>query len=59
MAIVTAGALLMDREKGTGTMSDNLDGFLSLTWHGAHDGGSGEYREAHCTVYVIDEAPGG
>ena len=59
MAIVTAGALLMDREKNTGTMSDSLDGFLSLTWHGGHDGGSGAHEETHCTVHVIDEAPGG
>ncbi|MEW6753941.1 MAG: hypothetical protein AB1505_23615 [Candidatus Latescibacterota bacterium] len=59
MAILTAGALLMDREQGTGTMSDRLDGFLSLTWHGAHDGGSGAHRDADCTVYVVDEARGG
>jgi len=41
MAILYAGAMLMDRAKDEGGPSDDLDGSLELHWHGAHDGGTG------------------
>jgi hypothetical protein len=59
MAILSGGALLMDRETDSGGMSDDMDGFLSLTWHGAHDGGQGEHKDIHTSVYVADYTRGG
>ena len=58
-AVLSAGALLMDREHDSGGMSDNLDGFLNLTWHGAHDGGQGEDPEIGCIVDIMRDAVGG
>jgi len=59
MAVLTAGALKMNRKKDEGTMSKDLDGFLSLTWHGAHDQGQGTDREIGCIVDIFNEVPGG
>jgi len=59
MAILSAGALLMNRVEDSGEMSDDLDGFLSFTWHGAHDEGHGADREIGCIVDVIRDAIGG
>ncbi len=59
MAILSAGALRMDRKTDSGKMSDNLDGFLSLTWHGAHDNGAGDNRDIYTSVYVADSVGGG
>ena len=59
MAILTAGALLMDRKTDSGKMSDVLDGFLSLTWHGAHDGGVGAKRDIFTSVFVAESVRGG
>ena len=58
-AILSAGALLMNRKTQSGGMSDNLDGVMSLTWHGAHDGGVGRNREIYTSVYVADSVRGG
>ena len=33
-AVLSAGALLMNRKEDTGGMSDDLDAFMNLVWHG-------------------------
>jgi len=59
MAILCAGALLMNRKENTGVPSNRMDGFLDLAWHGAHDGGKGKVREIYCVVEVIKDVIGG
>ncbi|MFZ4775954.1 MAG: hypothetical protein ACOYM3_11350 [Terrimicrobiaceae bacterium] len=59
MAILIGGALLMDRSNDSGRMSDDLDGFLSLTWHGAHDKGEGKDREIYASVDLAENTRGG
>jgi hypothetical protein len=60
MAIVNLGALKMtERVTGSGGMSDDLDGFLTLSWHGAHDRGEGRDPEIHASVSIADGCRGG
>ena len=59
MAILYAGAMLMDRAKDEGGPSDDLDGSLELHWHGAHDGGTGKDADIFCGVDIIRDAIGG
>ena len=59
MAILSGGALLMDRKTDSGGMSDDLDGYLSLTWHGAHDAGHGNNRNIFKTLYIAEDTRGG
>jgi hypothetical protein len=59
MAIFSAGALLMNRKKKFGGSSDKMDGFLSLMWHGAHNGGKGRNREICCAVDIMRDVFGG
>ncbi len=59
MAILGAGALKMNRRRQEGTMSDDLDGFLHLAWHGAHDNGQGINRDIGCILNIVQDARGG
>jgi hypothetical protein len=59
MALLSAGALLMDRVEDSGGPSDALDGFLELHWHGAHDSGRGKDRDTYCVVDIVRDALGG
>ena len=59
MAILTAGAMLMDRAKDEGGPSGDLDGFLALHWHGAHDGGKGQDGDIFRGVDIIRDVFGG
>ena len=59
MAILSAGALLIDRKNNDGGPSDNLDGFLDLTWHGAHDGGEGKDKEIGTSLSIARDVQGG
>jgi hypothetical protein len=60
MVIVNFGAILMsNRATGSGTMSDDLDGFLHLTWHGAHDGGVGQDPNIEAHVDIVENTIGG
>jgi len=36
-----------------------MDGFASITWHGAHDAGTGEDREIFTTVDFARDCRGG
>lgn len=59
MAILNGGALLMNGDRTCGEMDDRLDGFLSLIWHGAHNGGEGEFAGGGAVVRVADNCRGG
>ena len=58
MAILNAGAMRRvgkDRYE----MATDTSAFLTLTWHGAHSGGSGEMPEIHASVDVAAEVANG
>ena len=57
--VLEAGALLMNRRAQEGRPSASLDGFLSLIWHGAHDGGVGRNRDISAILPVADSVKGG
>jgi hypothetical protein len=60
MAIVNLGAMLMtNRKTRSGTMSDDLDGFLRFIWHGAHDGGSGRDEGIDALLDIVEDTRGG
>lgn len=59
MAILSAGACLMNRKEAVGGPSDKMDGFLNLTWHGAHDGGKGRNKKIGCSVDIARDVLGG
>ena len=59
MAILAVGALRTDRKKKCSQSSDDLDGFLSLIWHGAHNGGRGHDKDIGCIVDVVRNSFGG
>lgn len=58
-AILAGGALVVDREEGSGGPDENMDGFLHLSWHGAHNGGEGRDREICATVEIARDVRGG
>ena len=58
-AVIDGGALLINREDDSGGPDDNMDGFLSITWHGAHDGGVGKDRDIGATVQIAKDVRGG
>jgi hypothetical protein len=60
-AILTAGALLVDRETNSSGPDDNLNGFLNLVWHGAHSnyGGQGIHPEVHYMFDIFYDVKGG
>ena len=58
-AVLSGGALLMDREEDYGSADDNMDGYLELLWHGAHDGGEGKNREIGARVQIAHDVRGG
>jgi len=49
----------MNRKEKVGVPSDKMDGFLGITWHGAHDAGKGKNKEIGCMVNIIQDAVGG
>ena len=59
MAVVGGGALLLDRSKKIGAPSERMEGFLDFSWHGAHDGGSGNGREIYTRLEIIGDVTGG
>ena len=59
IAVLSAGALLMNRKEKMGGPSNKMDGYLSLEWHGAHDGGKGQDKEIGCMVDIVRDAAGG
>ncbi len=59
MAILSGGALLMNRKEKNGGSSDDLDAYLSLTWHGAHDSGKGDDRKIYSNIDIASDVKGG
>ncbi|MSU60041.1 MAG: hypothetical protein EXS35_18040 [Pedosphaera sp.] len=59
MAIFAGGALFMDRKRANGGMHDQMDGFVSITWHGAHDSGTGTDRDIYTSVDIARDCRGG
>ncbi len=59
MAIISGGALLMNRKDDSGGPSGNLESYLNLSWHGAHDGGEGEDREIGLIMDIAQDVKGG
>jgi hypothetical protein len=57
--VLSGGSCLMDRENASGGPDDSMDGFLHLTWHGAHDDGEGRYRERGAGLVLADRVRGG
>jgi len=59
MAIFDGGALFMNRKKRYGGLHDQMDGFVSITWHGAHDTGLGADRDIFTSVDAALDCRGG
>jgi len=43
----------------SGGALSGIEGFLSLTWHGAHDGGEGRKRDVYVSVDVVRDSKDG
>ena len=56
---INGGALLMDRTRRSGWPDERMDGFLHLTWHGAHDGGRGVNRDVYVVSPIVEDERGG
>jgi hypothetical protein len=61
MAVLSGGAILINRKTGDGGPDPRLDGFLCLTWHGAHtnERGQGEYPDMYKTIEIARDVKGG
>jgi len=59
MAIFDGGAMFMDRKRLNGGPHDQMDGFTSITWHGAHDSGIGPDRDIFTSVDFARDCRGG
>ncbi len=51
----------MDRQEDSGGSSPDMDAFLTLGWHGAHqdESGVGNDPDIYQTVDIVDEVVGG
>ena len=56
MAIFSGGAMYLGKKKG---VPDGLEGFVGLTWHGAHDTGLGDDRDIFTRVDFARDCHGG
>jgi hypothetical protein len=59
MAILSGGAVLYDRKRENSVHTKYLSGFLTLSWHGAHDDGEGDERDIGATVEIAQDTRGG
>ncbi len=59
MAIFDGGALFVNRKKRYGGLNDQMDGFVGIAWHGAHDTGIGTDRDIFTSVYAALDCRGG
>jgi hypothetical protein len=58
-AVLEGGALLMNRKTNSGGPDDKMEGFLCLSWHGAHDGGIGKDRAIGAFIEIVNDVRGG
>ena len=56
---IETGALKVNRRTDTGGPSPSLDGFFTLIWHGAHDGGHGGDSETFVVLPIAESVIGG
>ncbi len=49
----------MDRGDDSGGPDDKMDGFLHLSWHGAHDGGLGKDKGIGASIEIARAVRGG
>lgn len=61
MAVLSGGAMLMNRKTGDGGPDDRLEGFLDVTWHGAHtnEGGTGKAPDIYKCIEIAQNVQGG
>jgi hypothetical protein len=61
IAVLSGGAILVNRKTGNGGPDPRLDGFLSLTWHGAHtnERGQGKYPDVYKALEIARDVKGG
>jgi hypothetical protein len=60
MASISAGALLLlDKREDYWGPSEDMNGYLYLNWHGAHDGGEGKYREMYLSFDIARDVKSG
>lgn len=61
MAVLSGGAILVNRKTGDGGPDPKLDGFLDICWHGAHteDGGGGEHPNIFQSIPIACDVIGG
>ena len=58
MAILNAGAM-RQVAKDRFEMANDAGAFMTLMWHGAHSGGTGELPDVYASVDVADEVANG
>ncbi len=58
-AMLGGGALLMNRKDKSGGPDDDLDGFLYIAFHGAHEGGLGKDKGIGAMVELASGVRGG
>ena len=56
MAIFHGGSIYTGRRRG---IPDELEGFASITWHGAHDMGTGHDRDIYTSTDFARDCQGG
>ncbi len=55
-AYLSGGALKVDKKNKRSIMSESLRGFLSIGWHGAHDGGIGRDRDIYINIEIAQDS---
>ncbi len=59
MAIFEGGACLSDKKSKVSGPAKQMESFLYLAWHGAHDGGTGRDAEMFAAVDIVKDVRGG
>ena len=59
MVVLEGGACLNTKRLGVSGPDKNMEGFLSLHWHGAHDKGQGKQRDVYLTKDLATDVEGG
>ena len=49
----------MNRKVNSGGPHPNMEAFLSLAWHGAHNKGLGKNRDIYNVLNIVDDVKGG
>ena len=57
--LVVNGGAMMQVEEGLFEMSNDLSGFLDISFHGAHDRGKGQYRDKFVSAEIVKNSKQG